>query len=121
MCVLQCSLPPTPNCSCILDECVYYSVAYLPPPHPKVVFIIPLPRYVLAGCCKNTDGVTNRLSGVLAAEFASAKKCLNEVAAMGERTGKARLINLLSFFGSGESPPQDLTTVDGASIWAGST
>ncbi len=38
---------------------------------------------------------------------------------MGERTGKARLVNLLSFFGSGESLPQDLTTVDGASIWAG--
>jgi hypothetical protein len=29
------------------------------------------------------------------------------------------LINILSFFGSFESPPQDLTTVDGASIWAG--
>jgi hypothetical protein len=38
---------------------------------------------------------------------------------MGERTGRARLINLLSFFGSCESPPQDLTTVDGTSIWAG--
>jgi hypothetical protein len=31
----------------------------------------------------------------------------------------ARIINLLSFFGSGKSPPQDLTTVDGTSIWAG--
>jgi hypothetical protein len=29
------------------------------------------------------------------------------------------LLNILSFFGSCESPPQDLTTVDGASIWAG--
>jgi hypothetical protein len=38
---------------------------------------------------------------------------------MGERTGMARIINLLSFFGSGESPTQDLTTVDGTSIWAG--
>jgi hypothetical protein len=38
---------------------------------------------------------------------------------MGERTGRARLINLLSFFGSGESPPQDLTTVDKTIIWAG--
>jgi hypothetical protein len=85
----------------------------------KVVFIIPLPRYVLAGCCKNTDHMSNRLSGELAAEFAGAEKCLLEAAAMGERTGKARLINLLSFFGSGESPPQELTTVDGASIWAG--
>ena len=85
----------------------------------KVVFIIPLPRYVLTGCCTNTDHVTNRLSGELAAEFAGAEKCLLEAAAMGERTVKARLINLLSFFGSGESSPQDLTTVDGASVWAG--
>jgi hypothetical protein len=38
---------------------------------------------------------------------------------MGERTGRARLVNLLSFFGSCESPPQDLTIVDGTSIWAG--
>ncbi len=85
----------------------------------KVVFVIPLPRYVLSGCCKNTEHVSNRLSGELAAEFAGAEKCLLEAAAMGERTGRARLINLLSFFGSGESPPQDLTTVDGTSIWAG--
>jgi hypothetical protein len=34
---------------------------------------------------------------------------------MGERTGMAKIINLLRFFGSGESPPQD----DGTSIWAG--
>jgi hypothetical protein len=85
----------------------------------KVVFVIPLPWYVLSGCCKNNEHVPNRLSGELAAVFAGAEKCLLEAAAMGERTGKARLINLLSFFGSGESPPQDLTTVDGTSIWAG--
>jgi hypothetical protein len=54
-----------------------------------------------------------------AAEFAGAEKCLLEAAAMGERTGKARIVNILSFFGSCESLPQDLTTVDGASIWAG--
>jgi hypothetical protein len=63
--------------------------------------------------------VSNRLSGELAAESAGAEKCLLEAAAMGERTWKARFINLLSFFGSGESLPQDLTAVDGASIWAG--
>ncbi len=45
--------------------------------------------------------------------------CLLEAASMGERTGLARIINLLSFFDSSESPPQDLTTVDGTSIWAG--
>jgi hypothetical protein len=85
----------------------------------KVVFIVPLPRYVISGCCNNSEHVTNRLSGELAAEFAGAEKCLVEAATMGERTGVARIINLLSFFGSGESPPQDLTIVDGTSIWAG--
>ena len=85
----------------------------------KVVLIIPLPRYVLTGCCANTDHVTNRLTGELAAEFAGAEKCLLEAAAIGERTGGARMINLLSYFGSGESSPQDMTTVDGASVWAG--
>jgi hypothetical protein len=39
---------------------------------------IPLPRYVLSGCCKNTEHVSNRLSGELAAEFAGAEKCLLE-------------------------------------------
>jgi hypothetical protein len=85
----------------------------------QVVFIIPLPRYVLSGCCADTEHVSNRLSGELAAEFAGAENCLREAAVTGEKTGKARLINLLSFFGSCESLPQDLTTVDGMSIWAG--
>jgi hypothetical protein len=44
---------------------------------------------------------------------------LTEAAATGERTGNARLINILSFFGPFESFLQELTTVDGASIWAG--
>ena len=85
----------------------------------KVVFVIPLPRYVLTACCKDDTHVSNRLSGELAAEFSGAEKSLSEAAATGERTGTARLINILSFFGSCESLPQDLTTVDGASIWAG--
>jgi hypothetical protein len=59
----------------------------------KVVFLIPLPRYVLSGCCKNTEHVSNRLSGELTAEFAGAEKCLLEAATMGERTGRAKLIN----------------------------
>ncbi len=84
----------------------------------KVVFIIPLSRYVLSACCKDNTHVSNRLSGELAAEFSGAEKSLSEAAATGERTGTARLINILSFFGTCESLPQDLTTVDGASIWA---
>jgi hypothetical protein len=50
---------------------------------------------------------------------ANSPPCLLEAASMGERTGLARIIKLLNFFGSGESPPQDLTTVDRTSIWAG--
>ncbi len=37
----------------------------------------------------------------------------------GKRTAEARILNVLEFFGPLESPLQDLTTVDGASIWAG--
>ncbi len=74
---------------------------------------------MLSDCCADTEHVSNRLSGVLAAEFAGAEKCLRKAAGMGEKTGKARLLNILSFFGSCEFPPQDLTTVDGTSIWAG--
>jgi hypothetical protein len=85
----------------------------------KVVFIIPLTRYVLSACCKDDTHVSNHLSGELAAEFSGAEKSLSEAAISVERTGKARLLNILSFFGSCESLPQDLTTVDGASIWAG--
>jgi hypothetical protein len=85
----------------------------------KLVFIIPLPRYVLSTCCKDTSHVSNRLSGELAAEFSGAEIILLEAAAIAERTGKARFLNILSFFGSCESLPQDLTTVDGTSIWAG--
>jgi hypothetical protein len=85
----------------------------------KVVFVIPLPRYVLSACCKDDTHVSNSLSGELAAEFSGAEKSLSEAAAAGKRTESARLINILSFFGSCESLPQDLTTVDGASIWAG--
>ncbi len=85
----------------------------------KVVFIIPLPRYVLSACCKDTGHVSNRLSAEFATEFSRAEKSLAEAAAAGERTGSARLVNILNFYGTGESSPRDLPTVDGASIWAG--
>jgi hypothetical protein len=44
---------------------------------------------------------------------------LSDAAAAGKRTAEARILNVLEFFGPLESPLQDLTTVDGASIWAG--
>jgi hypothetical protein len=61
--------------------------------------------------CNLRVGICSRIAG--------AEKYLREAADMGEKTGKARFLNILSFFGSCESPPQDLTTVDGTSIWAG--
>ncbi len=61
----------------------------------KVVFIISLPRYVLSACCKDDTHMSNRLSGELAAKFSGAEKSLSEAAATGERTGTARLINVL--------------------------
>ncbi len=47
------------------------------------------------------------------------EKSLSEAAAAGKRTAEARILNVLEFFGPLESPLQELTTVDGASIWAG--
>ncbi len=68
----------------------------------NVVFVVPLPRYVTAACCKDTTHVSNRLSS----ELSGAEKSLIDAAAAGERTGNARFINILSFFGSCESSPQ---------------
>jgi hypothetical protein len=41
------------------------------------------------------------------------EKSLAEVAAAGDRTSEARIINILSFFGSAESFFQDMSTVNG--------
>ncbi len=46
-------------------------------------------------------------------------KFLSEAAAAGKRTAEAKILNVLEFFGPLESPLQELTTVDGTSIWAG--
>ncbi len=66
--------------------------------------------------------MANRLDPEFTVDLFRAKKCLTEVAAARERASEARIVNKfnnLSFFGSAESSLQDLTTVDGASIWAG--
>ncbi len=47
------------------------------------------------------------------------EKSLSDAAAAGALTSEARILNILEFFGPLESPLQDLTTVDGTSIWAG--
>jgi hypothetical protein len=84
-----------------------------------VVFIVPLPRYLMAACCSNTSHVSNCLAPEFAGEISRTEKCLADAAVAGGRTGEARLVNILSFFGSAESLFQDLSPVDGVSIWAG--
>jgi hypothetical protein len=83
------------------------------------VLTVPLPRYVLVACCADTSHVSNRQDPEFLREFSGSEKSLSEAAAAGKRMAEARILNVLEFFGPLESPLQDLTTVDGASIWAG--
>ena len=52
-------------------------------------------------------------------ELSGSEKCLSDAAAAGELTSDAKIINMIEFFGPLESPLQELSTVDGTSIWAG--
>jgi hypothetical protein len=83
----------------------------------KIVLTVPLPRYVLVACCDNTSHVSNRQDPEFLREISGSEKSLSEAAAAGKRTAEARILNVLEFFGPLESPLQELTTVDGASIW----
>jgi hypothetical protein len=85
----------------------------------KIVLTVPLPRYVLVACCDDTSHVSNRQDPDFLREISGSEKCLSEAAAAGKRTAKARILNVLEFFGPLESPLQELTTVDGTSTWAG--
>jgi hypothetical protein len=85
----------------------------------KIVLTVPLPRYVLAACCDDTSHVSNRQDLDFLRELSGSEKFLSEAAAAGKRTAEARILNVLEFFGPLESNPQELTTVDGTSIWAG--
>jgi hypothetical protein len=85
----------------------------------KIVLTVQLPRYVLAACCDDTSHVSNRLDPDFLRELSGSEKFLSEAAAAGKRTAEARILNVLEFFGPLESNPQELTTVDGTSIWAG--
>ncbi len=85
----------------------------------KIVLTVPLPRYVLVACCDDTSHVSNRQDPDFLREFSGSEKSMSEAAAAGTRTAEARILNVLEFFGPLESPIQELTTVDGASIWAG--
>ncbi len=79
----------------------------------------PLTRYVLVACCDDISHVSNRQDPDFLREISGSEKSLNDAAAAGKRTMEARVLNILEFFGPLESPLQELTTVDGTSIWVG--
>ncbi len=86
---------------------------------PKIMLTVPLPRYVLVACCEDTSHVSNRQDPDFLREISGSEKSLIDAAAAGQRTMEARVLNILEFFSLLESPLQELTTVDGTSIWAG--
>ncbi len=63
--------------------------------------------------------MANRQEPEFISELTGAEKCLAKVAVVGDLNREARIINILIFFGLDESPLQELSIVDGASIWAG--
>jgi hypothetical protein len=69
----------------------------------KIMLVVPLPRYVKSACCGDTSHVANRQESEFISELTGAEKCLAEVAAAGDLTREARIINIVSFFGSDES------------------
>jgi hypothetical protein len=83
------------------------------------VLTVPLPRYVLVACCNDTSHVSNHQDPDFFREISGSEIFLSEAAAAGKRTAEAKILNVLEFFGPLESPLQELTTVDGTSIWAG--
>jgi len=85
----------------------------------KIVLTVPLPRYCLTACCDDTSHVSNRLDPDFLRELSGSEKFLTDAAATGKKASEARILNVLEFFGPLESNPQELTTVDGVSIWAG--
>jgi hypothetical protein len=86
---------------------------------PKLVILVPMPRYARNPCCGDSGHVTNQGEKDFYEEFLGAEKRLLDAAAAGDRTREAKVIDLCKLFGSAETPPQDLTTPDGTSVWAG--
>ncbi len=85
----------------------------------KILLTVPLPRYVTAACCADTTHVSNCQDPDFLREISGSEKSLSDAATAGALTSEAKIINMLEFFGPLESPLQELTTVDGTSIWAG--
>jgi hypothetical protein len=63
--------------------------------------------------------VLNRQDPDFFREISGSEKSLTDAAAASTLTSEAKILNILEFFGSLESPLQELATVDGTSIWAG--
>ncbi len=63
--------------------------------------------------------VTNQGEKDFYEEFLGAEKRLLDAAAAGDWTKEAKVIDLCKLFGSAETPLQELTTLDGTSVWAG--
>jgi hypothetical protein len=63
--------------------------------------------------------VSNRQDPDFLREISRSEKSLSDAAAAGKRTAEARILLHTGIFGPLESPLQELTTVDGTSIWAG--
>jgi hypothetical protein len=84
-----------------------------------LVILVPLPRYARDPCCGDSGHVTNHGEKEFYEEFLAAEKRLLDAAAAGDRTREAKVVDLCKLFGSAETPPQDLTTPDGTSVWAG--
>ncbi len=63
--------------------------------------------------------MSNRQDPDFFREISGSEKSLSDAAAAGALTSEAKVLNILEFFGTLESPLQELATVDGTSIWAG--
>ena len=85
----------------------------------SIFLTVPLPRYVTAACCDDITHVSNRQDPDFLREISGSEKSLSDAAAAGELTADAKILNMIEFFGPLESPLQELSTVDGTSIWAG--
>jgi hypothetical protein len=81
--------------------------------------MLTVPRYGLVACCDDTSHVSNCQDPDFLREISGSEKSLSDAAAACKRTAEARILNKLEFFGPLKSPLQELTTVDGISIWAG--
>ncbi len=87
----------------------------------KVMLTVPLPRYVTAAYCADTTHVLNRQDPDFFREISGSEKSLSDAATAGALTSKAKIINILEFFGLLESPLQEQSTGPASGLATGST